>query len=395
MNWKKYYSYQAFDGFLQRFAMEGKSYVTKHDHVLNFDDAFEDIKTRFVVGYDESDDSFDSKVETQFAGASENTKIVFANIEYLWAMPVKNISPEKKRLYVRRWFSEQEVVIGSHLFFSDVHAIANPGSWHLTNKYYELVAIIRILNDVLRMGKYNSIEALKRRIESMSYKAIYEGVNAEEDFAVPYRCSSHSALLHLSNPDKYESIVSENHKKRICSVFDYVLDGETIKCREEKLRRIREKLYETHGVRTDPDRKYRWFFYMDDVKPLWIGKKTKRDQQAVSVLSEIREEELAEDIEGEKEEHTGYRIRRSGKLVLEAKKRDNFTCVACGFYYKKQIVQAHHLDPLSERKQPKKTKLEDLITLCPNCHYIAHYLLRQTSKYKKRAVLLRALQKFK
>lgn len=77
--------------------------------------------------------------------------------------------------------------------------------------------------------------------------------------------------------------------------------------------------------------------------------------------------------------------------------RDRFTCVACGFHYHGEIVQAHHLAPLSERKEPKKTKLEDLITLCPNCHYIAHFLLRKLARYKMKAALIAELraQKFK
>ncbi len=34
---------------------------------------------------------FEEKVAHQFEGASEQTKIVFANVEYLWAMPMENI----------------------------------------------------------------------------------------------------------------------------------------------------------------------------------------------------------------------------------------------------------------------------------------------------------------
>lgn len=37
------------------------------------------------------------------------------------------------------------------------------------------------------------------------------------------------------------------------------------------------------------------------------------------------------------------------------------------------------------------TKLADLITLCPNCHYIAHYLIPKNPKYKQRDVLISKL----
>ena len=36
----------------------------------------------------------------------------------------------------------------------------------------------------------------------------------------------------------------------------------------------------------------------------------------------------------------------------------------------------HHLDPLAERERRKSTP-DDFVTLCPNCHYLAHFLLRQ------------------
>ena len=143
----------------------------------------------------------------------------------------------------------------------------------------------------------------------------------------------------------------------------------------------------------DADWKRRWFFYTQDVKPLWIGKKTKTAQKEASVLAELSEEESAVDLEGEKDDYSGQRLRRSAKLVAKAKKRDNHTCRACGFYYFGKIVHVHHLDPLAERKQPKKTKLEDLLTLCPNCHYIAHHLLRRSSRYKKKEILLKSLTK--
>jgi len=63
--------------------------------------------------------------------------------------------------------------------------------------------------------------------------------------------------------------------------------------------------------------------------------------------------------------------------------------------YHDEIVQAHHLDPLSERKEPKNTKLDDLITLCPNCHYIAHFLLRRSATYKRKAALVSELKTLK
>ena len=78
--------------------------------------------------------------------------------------------------------------------------------------------------------------------------------------------------------------------------------------------------------------------------------------------------------------------------MRDAKIRDNYTCRSCSFHYKKAIVQAHHLNPLRERETPRLTKLDDLVTLCPNCHYLAHHLLRRSDKYKQKDFLLGKLQ---
>lgn len=48
--------------------------------------------------------------------------------------------------------------------------------------------------------------------------------------------------------------------------------------------------------------------------------------------------------------------------------------------------------PLGPNRQPRETKLGDLLTLCPTCHYLAHYLLRESRQYKQPGVLLDKLR---
>lgn len=395
MNWQNHHAYRAFEEFLQSVVIERRSYITVGKEPLDFSSGFKEIQERFVEAFDASDATFDDKAGQQFQDADTNTRVLFANLEYLWGMPAGSISGPKKRSYALRWFSEREIVSSRQVFFTGDDCIANPGMWYLTNKYHELLSICRIFKTLVEDGTVKTTADARDRIEKLAYDGIYGEIDSKADFFTENKCGAYHILLHLAKPDRYEAIVSENHKNRIVSVFAHVIAGEVIPDRESKICRIREKLYDSYGVSTDPDRKRRWFFYMDDVKPLWIDKKTKRDQQSSSVTVEIREEEAAAELEGEKDAVSGFRLRRSGKLVLQAKERDRFTCVACGFHYHGEIVQAHHLDPLSERKEPKKTKLEDLITLCPNCHYIAHFLLRKSPRYKIKAVLVSELKALK
>ncbi len=396
-DWTRYHAYRVFDEFLERFVLNRKSYITRHEKELDFEAAFNEIHSLFSEGYDDSKETFDNKVERQFSGASENSKIVFSNVEYLWAMPVQNLRPSTKQSYVERWFSENsEINAGERFFFGTPHTIANAGIWYLQNKYWELIALLRVLSIVSNSSGMADLSSTKQRIAEVCYSAIYEDAARQERFAVTKVCGVHSALMHMSDPEKFESIISENHKRRIANVFEHVIsDRPDVECREEKIRLIRERLYGDYGDEGDPDCKYRWFFYQNSIKSLWLNKKSLSQQKSASIDDEVNREVAALDYseeEGRKQVTTAYRIYRSVKLAGEVKKRDKFTCRACSFNFKKQIVHVHHLDPLSERLSPKKTTQDDLVTLCPNCHYLAHYWLRKSDRYKNLTELLKKLQ---
>lgn len=395
-NWQKFHAYRVFDEFIECFVIGRKSYVTHHSDQLNFKKAFDEIHSCFSEGYNDSKEDFEGKVEKQFKRASKNSKIVFSNIEFLWAMPVKNIRPETKQSYALRWFDEDEIKKGDEFFFGSPHTIANAGPWYLRNKYSELIALLRVLSKVTTSREALDLNSVKRRIANVCYSAIYEDGARNGRFAVEKVCGVHSVLMHLAAPEQYESIVSENHKERISAVFEHVIsDCPEIVCREEKIRLIRERLYRDYGDEGDPDRKYRWFFYLDGLKPLWIDKKGRSQQSSASIVDEVNREQAALDCreeEGLKERATFYRVYRSAKLAEKAKLRDKFTCRACAFTFQKQIVHVHHLDPLSERSSPTETSLDDLVTLCPNCHYLAHFLLRKDDRFKKLKLLLPELK---
>ncbi len=396
-DWKRFHAYRVFDEFLERFVIQRRSYVTRHEDRLDLETAFEDIRNRFIDGADESEKSFEQKVARQFLDASEHTKIVFANVEYLWAMPMENITSEKKRSYALRWFVQSQVVGGERYFFSDPHIIADPGPWYLTNKYWEIVAALRVLSTIAASSASATVDQLKSQVAEICRKALHEGGAKSGSFAVPHFCGVHPALMHLADPERYESIISDSHRRQIMAVFGHVVakpDNDP----EVFLKQIRSTLYDSHGLSADLDSKYRWLFYADDLKPLWIGKHSTKEQRISSAVLDVRAEEDAidiadvTDIEGGKEEVKGYRIRRSAKLAQQAKERDKFTCRACNFHFEDQIVHVHHLDPLSEYERPKDTKIEDLVTLCPTCHYLAHYWLRNDPKYKRLDSLLFKLQ---
>ncbi len=64
---------------------------------------------------------------------------------------------------------------------------------------------------------------------------------------------------------------------------------------------------------------------------------------------------------------------RDRTLASNRKKKDNYTCQACFNKYLvngKYVIDCHHLKPIALGK--RKTKIEDLVSLCPTCHRISH-----------------------
>lgn len=84
---------------------------------------------------------------------------------------------------------------------------------------------------------------------------------------------------------------------------------------------------------------------------------------------------------------------RNQSLVLKRKEKDNFKCQSCGFCYKRKIVESHHIKPLSERDDIVYSSIDDLVTLCPTCHSLAHYLLKEDDRFQQVEYLLEELKK--
>jgi 5-methylcytosine-specific restriction endonuclease McrA len=70
---------------------------------------------------------------------------------------------------------------------------------------------------------------------------------------------------------------------------------------------------------------------------------------------------------------------RSLYLATECKIRDNYKCQVCGLVFEErygklgeEFAEAHHRVPLGKLRENVKTRLEDLATVCANCHRMLH-----------------------
>lgn len=80
-----------------------------------------------------------------------------------------------------------------------------------------------------------------------------------------------------------------------------------------------------------------------------------------------------------------HRVRERNRKLIEAKKKlalketGQLICEACGFnfVYKygpstKGVIDVHHTKPVHTLSEGDKTRLEDLVLLCANCHRVVH-----------------------
>jgi hypothetical protein len=64
---------------------------------------------------------------------------------------------------------------------------------------------------------------------------------------------------------------------------------------------------------------------------------------------------------------------RNAGLTKKCKERDDYTCKACGYKLQingRYIAECHHTIMISDGE--REVSLNELITLCPTCHRIAH-----------------------
>ena len=88
---------------------------------------------------------------------------------------------------------------------------------------------------------------------------------------------------------------------------------------------------------------------------------------------EVYDIDSREAVEGYARDRKSVDYSRDPSLPKKCKERDDYTCRACdskicinGQY----IIEAHHTNPLPNGI--RTTTLDDLVSLCPNCHRIAH-----------------------
>ena len=88
------------------------------------------------------------------------------------------------------------------------------------------------------------------------------------------------------------------------------------------------------------------------------------------------------------------RVIHIAKKYFKRKNKGKLFCEVCGFdFYKiygelgEGFIEAHHVKPVSEMRDNEKTKIEDIVMVCSNCHSMIHRKKPWLSKDELKLIL--------
>ncbi|MGE4457132.1 MAG: McrB family protein [Arcobacteraceae bacterium] len=292
----------AFECFKQRFLIERKSIFRLEDkeNILT-EESINYLMENFVNNGYGGKVSFIEKIKYQLITNPKNKSNmsdvdlknlqkkaieVLAHIVWLWRLVPVNAKMSSTKTSIEEVLhlcKENELKIDkNNPFFSDkIKGIASVGTYYNTNKPFEIAYVIKLINELLnkKAQQDDSIDASAIKIlNEFKGKAKISGENDlvfddnkkqyEEEKTAKHEteksASIHHALTHFFQPDNYEAIVSNGHKKSILQAFEDLIeknnesDDTKIKCIKEKLNEKFPNLEQNIH-----------FFYQDEIRELW------------------------------------------------------------------------------------------------------------------------------
>lgn len=254
---------EMFDKFNDTFLKNKKSIFTDKEILTEPNLGF--LKKNFVQNPDATKKkNFDVKIKEQFEKANNDQKDLMANIIWLWRLPPKKVIDREQ--YFKKFFENLELHVENKEnldLLSDFEGFANTGTYYNTNKFYELVYIIRFLENwnVPKVTDANKMDFLKAN------SSITVGNQTKS-------VSMRNALLHLFDPENYMPIISNAHKEAIVAAFESKYckvdtdDIDDVYDVDKKLKEIENGLKD--ALKNEKNLSEN-IFYDDRVKNIWSG----------------------------------------------------------------------------------------------------------------------------
>ncbi len=274
-SWADEKVYTLFNEFITRSVLENDSFLTEEKGVITLQ-AIDDCIERFIVKIIEGKDSFDNKIAQQFNGASYETILAFAHVNWLWCMSPGDFKTSTKRSVPSDILGDNKRVdIRKDIFPSGGFGDAGPSiKFRKHREISFLLLLIKQLKLKVQDGTITDLNTANDWVEKICLEGRFNTDKSESEVIdndvwqhfQAGRLAMYNIILHLSKPDLYEPIASDGHKDRIRWAFREFIDEapQAIKDqnREKQIFYIREKVAEII------EDKY-FTFYDDGIGNIW------------------------------------------------------------------------------------------------------------------------------
>ncbi len=111
------------------------------------------------------------------------------------------------------------------------------------------------------------------------------------------------------------------------------------------------------------------------------------DISSGSNIDDIKENEGTERLAIHRTKERSRKL-RTKKLEAFVEKHGRLFCEVCGFDFERtygalgrSLIEVHHTKAIADYDEHEETKIEDLVCLCSNCHYVVHRDANYESNY--------------
>ena len=256
-SWADEKVYSLFNEFIDKCVLANDSFLTDEKDVITIT-ALDDCIDRFIVKIIEGKDSFDNKIKQQFDGASYETILAFAHVNWLWCMSPGDFKiSTKKSIPSEILGSHKRVEIRTDIFPSGGFGDAGPSiKFRKHREISFLLLLMKQLKVKVQQGSITNSDEANNWVEKTCLEGRFNADKEKSDVVdediwklfQSGRLGMYNIILHLSKPDLYEPIASDGHKDRIRWAFREFIDEapQPIKDdnREKQILYIREKVAE-------------------------------------------------------------------------------------------------------------------------------------------------------
>lgn len=267
--------YELYGGYIDRLFIAQKNFLENNEDDIFTEENINECIECFIANSVDSKKTFNEKLKEQFKGASVGAQKLFAHAIWLWGFSV-NGSRNCDLVFIEKRNCRPKQGFG------------NCGLYHLSDKYNEICFVIRLFKAVFAKCEGKTKDKIKDLIEgvclSYKYKEAYEEYEYYKDLDVVKEQNGKrpmaDILLYLSNPEKYEPIVSTTHKNAIVNCFyDLIKDDKPVPdMADEQIGKIREKIGEIKGDKN-------FSFYDPGLRRLWDAGYSEDDEDRLGALS--------------------------------------------------------------------------------------------------------------